>query len=74
MKNNIQVPNDVSVVAFDETEAYQLFPAEITYVKQPLEEMADEAVKLLDMQINQYSSTAKKITLPGMLIIQNSTK
>lgn len=74
VKNNIQVPNDVSVVAFDETEAYQLFPAEITYVKQPLEEMADEAVKLLDMQINQYSSTAKKITLPGMLIIQNSTK
>ena len=74
MKNNIKVPDDVSVVAFDETEAYQLFPAEITYVKQPLEEMADEAVKLLDLQINQYSSTAKKITLPGKLIIQNSTK
>jgi len=74
MKNNIKVPGDVSVVAFDETEAYQLFPAEVTYVKQPLEEMADEAVKLLDLQINQYSSTAKKITLPGKLIIQNSTK
>ncbi|KUJ56789.1 LacI family DNA-binding transcriptional regulator [Chryseobacterium aquaticum] len=73
-KTNIKVPEDVSVLAFDETEAYQLFPAEITYVKQPLEEMAHEAVQLLDMQISQYSKTAKKITLSGELIIKNSTK
>lgn len=74
VKNNIKVPDDVSVVAFDETDAYQLFPSDITYVKQPLEEMADEAIKLLDMQINQYSAIAKKVTLSGELIIQNSTK
>ena len=46
-KTNIKVPEDVSVLAFDETEAYQLFPAEITYVKQPLEEMAHEAVSVI---------------------------
>ncbi len=74
VKNNIKVPEEVSVIAFDETEAYQLFPAEITYIKQPLEEMADEAIQLLDMQINHYSPTAKKITLSGQLIIKNSTK
>ncbi|PWN58169.1 LacI family DNA-binding transcriptional regulator [Chryseobacterium viscerum] len=73
LKNNITVPQDVSVVAFDETDAYQLFPCSITYIKQPLVDMADEAVKLLDMQINQYSSVAKKITLSGELVIQNST-
>lgn len=74
VKNNIKVPEDVSVLAFDETEVYQLFPVEITYVKQPLEEMADETVKLLDLQINQYSKTAKKITISGELIIKKSTK
>jgi LacI family transcriptional regulator len=74
VKHNIKVPEQVSVLAFDETEAYHLFPTEITYVKQPLEEMADEAVKLLDIQINQYSSTSKKIILQGELIIKNSTK
>jgi len=74
VKNKIKVPNDVSVIAFDETDAYQLFPVGITYVKQPLEEMAEEALKLIDIQINQYSSVAKKITLSGELIIQNSTK
>lgn len=74
VQNNIKVPDDVSVVAFDETEAYKLFPSKITYVKQPLEEMADEAVKLLDLQIKQYSASAKKITLSAELIVQNSTK
>nr|WP_314499289.1 LacI family DNA-binding transcriptional regulator [uncultured Chryseobacterium sp.] len=74
VKNNIKVPEQVSVVAFDETEAYQLFPAEITYIRQPLEQMADEAIQLLDLQINQYSSTAKRINLSGELIIKNSTK
>lgn len=72
VKNQIKVPQDVSVIAFDETDAYQLFPAEISYIKQPLEEMADEAVNLLDMQINDYSTTAKKIILAGSLITQNS--
>lgn len=74
VRNNIKVPEQVSVLAFDETEAYKLFPADITYVKQPLEEMADEAIKLLDLQINEYSTTAKKITLSGNLIIKKSIK
>ncbi|MEG1589317.1 LacI family DNA-binding transcriptional regulator [Chryseobacterium sp.] len=74
IKNNIKVPQQVSVLAFDETEAYKLFPVEITYVKQPLEEMADEAIKLLDLQISDYTATSKKITLSGDLIIKKSIK
>lgn len=74
IKNNIKVPQQVSVLAFDETEAYKLFPAEITYIKQPLEEMADEAIKLLDLQISDYTATSKKITLSGDLIIKKSIK
>ncbi|WP_426474047.1 LacI family DNA-binding transcriptional regulator [Chryseobacterium balustinum] len=74
IKNSIKVPQQVSVLAFDETEAYKLFPAEITYIKQPLEEMADEAIKLLDFQISDYTATSKKITLSGDLIIKKSIK
>lgn len=74
IKNNIKVPQQVSVLAFDETEAYKLFPVEITYIKQPLEEMADEAIKLLDLQISDYTATSKKITLSGDLIIKKSIK
>ncbi len=74
VKNNIKVPRDVSVLAFDETEAYQLFPTEISYIRQPLEEMADEAIAILDSQISQYSGIAKKITLSASLILRNSIK
>lgn len=74
IKNNIKVPGDVSVVAFDETEAYQLFPTEITYIKQPLIEMAKEAVKLIDEQINNYTSEGEKVSFPAELVNGKSVK
>jgi LacI family transcriptional regulator len=74
IKENIKVPKDVSVIAFDETEAYLLFPTEVTYVQQPLNEMAKEAIKLLDAQIDNYTPDGKKITFPAKLISKNSVK
>lgn len=74
VRNQIKVPEEVSVLAFDETEAYQLFPAEITFIKQPLEEMAEEAMKLLLTQMQQYNANGKKVILSGELIIQKSVK
>lgn len=74
VKNNIKVPEQVSVVAFDETDAYDLFPTEITYIQQPIEEMAEEAIKLLDGQISNYTVTGKKVTLSAKLISNASLK
>ncbi|WP_326983642.1 LacI family DNA-binding transcriptional regulator [Chryseobacterium sp. MYb264] len=73
-KNNIRVPQDISVIAFDETEAYKLFPTEIDYVQQPLAEMAQESVKLLDAQINKYIPNGKKVSFSAKLIRKNSVK
>lgn len=72
VKNNIKVPGQVSVVAFDETDAYELFPTEITYIQQPIKEMAEEAIKLLDGQINNYAETGKRITLSAKLVSKAS--
>lgn len=74
IKHNIHVPNDISVIAFDETEAYTVFQTEITYVKQPLEEMAAEAVKILDNQINNYIPSGKKVIFPAKLIEKKSVQ
>ncbi|MDH5033402.1 LacI family DNA-binding transcriptional regulator [Chryseobacterium cucumeris] len=74
VKNNIKVPEQVSVLAFDETDAYNLFPTEITYIQQPIEEMAEEAIKLLDGQINNYVPTGKRITLSAKLVSKASLK
>ena len=54
------------------TEAYELFPTEISYVQQPLADMAKEAVKLLDSQIENYISSGKKVTFPSKLIKRKS--
>jgi LacI family transcriptional regulator len=70
--NNINVPEDLSVVAFDETEAYYLFPTEVSFVRQPLTAMAKEAVKLLDSQINQYTPDGKRVTLEAEFMERNS--
>lgn len=74
VKNNIKVPEQVSVIAFDETDAYDLFPTEITYIQQPIEEMAEEAIKLLDGQITDYTATGKRITLSAKLVAKASLK
>lgn len=74
VKNNIKVPEQVSVVAFDETDAYDLFPTEITYIQQPIKEMAEEAIKLLDGQISDYAATGKRVTLSAKLVYKASLK
>ena len=72
--NNIKVPENVSLVAFDETEAYYLFPTEVSFVRQPLEEMARESVKLLDSQINSYTQQGKRATFHAEFVERNSVE
>lgn len=72
--NDIQVPEDVSLVAFDETEAYYLFPTEVSFVQQPLAEMARESVKLLDQQINHYNPDGKRVTFQAKFMQRNSVE
>ncbi|WP_251040460.1 LacI family DNA-binding transcriptional regulator [Chryseobacterium sp. ISL-6] len=74
VRNKIKVPEDVSVIAFDETDAYTLFPTEVTYIRQPLEEMAVIALKLLDDQIKNFSEKGTRIVCSGELIKMKSVK
>ncbi|SHM29040.1 LacI family DNA-binding transcriptional regulator [Chryseobacterium polytrichastri] len=73
-QKNIKVPQEVSVIAFDETEAYSLFPTEISYVQQPLMDMAKEAVKVLDAQIHNYTLDGRRISFPAKLINKKSVQ
>ncbi|WP_027385274.1 LacI family DNA-binding transcriptional regulator [Chryseobacterium gregarium] len=70
--NNIKVPEDLSVVAFDETEAYYLFPTEISFVQQPLTDMAKESVNLLDNQIDHYTPYGKRVILNALFMERGS--
>ncbi len=71
-KKRIVIPDDIGVVAFDKTDAFDLFYTTITYVNQPLTLLGKEAVRL----INQAISGDKKkeqIFLSAELIVREST-
>jgi LacI family transcriptional regulator len=44
---SLRVPDDLAIVCFDETEAADLFYSPLTYVKQPLFEMGQSAIRIL---------------------------
>ncbi|GAA5088659.1 substrate-binding domain-containing protein [Chryseobacterium ginsengisoli] len=71
---NISVPEQVSLVAFDETEAYYLFPTEVSFIQQPLFDMAKESVKLIDSQIDNYTPNGKRVTFHAKFMERSSVK
>lgn len=64
----IRVPDDLAVVCFDETEAYDLFYTPLPYIKQPSVEIGQQATQLL---INALTTADKltRINLKASLVL-----
>lgn len=74
LKNHdIRIPEDLAIVAFDETDFYDLFYVPITYVQQPLNEIGREAVIALLMQMQDKNSIVQK-NLETHLVIRASSQ
>jgi len=67
--HDIIVQKDIQVMCFDESEGIVLFPFRIPYIKQPIEEIAKKALKLLIDQIEKSDSSQKKFFIDAELII-----
>jgi LacI family transcriptional regulator len=73
-KHGLRVPEDVSVIGFDGTEISELCTLPLTTVKVPLQEIGEQAVKVLLGQMkNGVPSNPQKITLPVQLKLGEST-
>lgn len=71
----IQIPNDVAVFCFDESESYDLFYCPVSYVRQPLSEIGKRAVEVLLGHIsNRNKGGFKKETLATELVIRKSSE
>jgi LacI family transcriptional regulator len=69
----LRVPDDISVIGFDDIPmAAQVHPA-LTTVRQPFQQMARAAVSTLLASINGTEAAAARITLPAELVIRQST-
>jgi len=72
-REQFTVPQDVALVCFDETDAFDLFYAPLTCIRQPIKEMGQLAVKLLLENIDNNGIKIKQLSLEGKLIIREST-
>jgi LacI family transcriptional regulator len=69
----IRVPEDVSVVGFDDIDIADYMIPRLTTVQQPLKEIGEQTALILHRSINGQKSTEDDVTLPYKLIIREST-
>lgn len=70
----MQVPEDVSVVGFDDLNVLNYFPIPLTTVKVPKYEMGRRATELLLQQIQENGQhSTRQIALDAELVIRSST-
>lgn len=71
-QRGLRVPQDISVIGFDDIPQASLTYPKLTTVRQPLDQMGREAVILLLEQIEQPGGEKRQITLETSLILRDS--
>ena len=69
----LRVPDDVSVVGFDNVPESALGEPPLTTVEQPIQEMGREAVRLLLDLIEDRTDEPARVVLPTRLVVRQST-
>ncbi|MBK5191754.1 MAG: substrate-binding domain-containing protein [Flavobacteriaceae bacterium] len=69
---NYRVPQNISIVSFDEGEAFDFYYCPLTHIKQPLLEIGRTAVKILIEQISDPSLEEQQILMNATLIVRKS--
>ncbi|MDD3077766.1 MAG: LacI family DNA-binding transcriptional regulator [Paludibacter sp.] len=73
---NIKIPNDIAVVGFNRNDLFNLFYSPITFIKQPLEIIATQAVNTLIEKIKNSELEIKSMVFsePQLIIGASSKK
>lgn len=74
LDNGLKVPDDLSVVGFDDIPAAYMGAVKLTTVRQPQYEMGVEAAKLMLERIKGIPHAPKRIIFDAKLVIRESTK
>jgi LacI family transcriptional regulator len=70
----LRIPEDISIVGFDDIPQASLVHPKLTTVRQPLDEMGRAAVQILLDQIEDPSQPPRRVTLATQLIVRDSCK
>lgn len=69
-----KIPDDLSFLSFDDTDAFKLTTPTITAIDQPLEEICGNAVEILLAEIRKPKKSKKQVVLTPRLIVRESVK
>jgi LacI family transcriptional regulator len=69
----IRVPEDISIVGFDDIPESSLITPPLTTVRQPLREMGATAVRLLQRLMDEPDTTPRRTELATQLIVRESS-
>ena len=70
---SLKVPDDLAVVSFDESDAFELFYAPVTHVRQPIQQMGQKAAQILIQTIEQETAICQ-VTFPAEFVPGASSK
>jgi LacI family transcriptional regulator len=68
----IQVPADIAIVGFDDASFAPLLSSPLTTIHQPVHQIADLAIDLMDHRLQDRESSAREIRLNCQLIVRQS--
>lgn len=70
---NLKVPEDISVMGFDDIKYASYFRPKLTTVHQPIYETGQKATKLIIQAINKGEKVEKDVILKGGVVVREST-
>ena len=75
MENGIKVPEDISVIGFDDNPAGLFGPVGLTTIKQPLFTMGELAAKVInEIMTGKQSEKVHKILGPDLIVRESCTQ
>ncbi len=72
VRQGIKIPDDIKIVGFDDLSMLNFLPVRLTTIRQPVETLAREAVRVALERVNNQKIPAREIIVSGELIIRDS--
>jgi LacI family transcriptional regulator len=73
-RSGINVPDDLGIISFDESDAFDFFYSPVTFVSQSVEDIGKAAVTLVRERIADNKRKHDKVVIEAKLIIRDSSR
>jgi LacI family transcriptional regulator len=74
IQQKIKVPDELAIISMDEADAFDFFYSPITFVKQSLEDIGKQAVRLALDNIARQGNAPAEVLVDARLVVRESTK